>query len=57
MKKPTTMKAYLKSKQDRVEDKRNAKKAGEPVSVFKKTAKAKAIDRKTVAANKRSAKK
>lgn len=44
----TTMKAYLKSGQDRREDKANAKVVGMPVDKFKKTKQARSIDRAIV---------
>lgn len=54
--KPTTLSAYIKSVQDKREDAANAKIVGMPVSTFKKTSQAKAIDRQIVSLNKMQAK-
>lgn len=47
--KPLTLDAYVKSKQDRIEDRANARIVGMPVSKFKRTREAKQIDRAIVA--------
>lgn len=51
------MKSYLKSDQDKKEDKANAKVVGLPVGKFKKTPQSKTIDRAIVSLdNKKSSK-
>ncbi|GAN55251.1 hypothetical protein [Tanticharoenia sakaeratensis] len=47
--KPTTLAAYVRSQQDRREDRQNAALVGMPVKQFKRTREAKTIDRAVVA--------
>jgi len=54
--KTMTLEAYVKSKQDRREDKANAAIVGMPVKQFKRTREAKEIDRAIVALDNRQRK-
>ena len=53
--KPTTLSAYMRSQQDKMEDRANARVVGMPVDRFKATAQAKEIDRQIVSLNKMKA--
>ena len=56
-KNPQTLTKYLRSQQDKFEDKANARIVGMPVKAFKVTPEAREIDRQIVLLNRKVAKK